>query len=207
MNIYTIDGNIGCGKTSVLEYLHKNYRIPIDLEPVEKWQPYLEDMYYRGKGTFEFQIRVWLDRCWIQSYTHTTHMIMERSPLFQRDVFVPVNVESGRLTDRQYDNILEMYNRSMSTWTPKGYIYIRSDPEKCAERIKKRARNSEEAIADIYLKRLHALHEQTYHTALANGCRVIVVDMENKTVPEIAAAVVEALKVMGWEGRGISPNA
>jgi deoxyadenosine/deoxycytidine kinase len=201
MNIYTVDGNIGAGKSSVLEYIHKHYRIPIDLEPVEKWQPYLEDMYYRGKGAFEFQVRVWLDRCWIQSYTHTTPMLMERSPLFQRDVFVPVNLEKGRVTQREYESILEMYNRSMATWTPQAYIYIRSDPLKCAERVKQRGRNSEEGIPDIYLQRLHALHEDTYNSLAMNGCKVVAVDMENKTIPEVAAEVVDALKQVGWQGR------
>lgn len=201
MNIFTIDGNIGCGKSSVLEYIHKHYRIPIDLEPVEKWQPYLEDMYYRGKGAFEFQVRVWLDRCWVQSYTHTTPMLMERSPLFQRNVFVPVNFETGRISQREYDSILEMYTRSMATWTPQAYIYIRSDPLKCAERIKKRARNSEEAIPDIYLKRLHELHEEAYMFAVTSGCKVVVVDMENKTVAEVAAEIIDALRNVGWKGK------
>ena len=66
MPILTIDGNIGCGKSTLLEYLHINYLLPIDLEPVNKWQPYLNDMYYHNKGACEFQVRVWLDRCWIQ---------------------------------------------------------------------------------------------------------------------------------------------
>ena len=38
MTIYTIDGNIGSGKTSILQYLHKYKNYQIDLEPVENWK-------------------------------------------------------------------------------------------------------------------------------------------------------------------------
>ena len=42
MTIITIDGNIGSGKTSVLNYLHKYNKLSIDLEPIESWQQYLK---------------------------------------------------------------------------------------------------------------------------------------------------------------------
>ena len=58
MSLITIDGNIGCGKTSVLNYLHKFYKYPVDLEPVEEWQPYLDKMYQNKENTFNFQIRI-----------------------------------------------------------------------------------------------------------------------------------------------------
>ena len=45
MGIITIDGNIGCGKSSILTYLHKTYKLPVDLEPVESWQSYLNNIY------------------------------------------------------------------------------------------------------------------------------------------------------------------
>lgn len=199
MNIVTIEGNIGCTKSTSMEYLHINYRIPVDLENVEKWQPYLEDMYYNRKNTFEFQIRVWLDRCWIQSHTHTTPMLMERSPFFQREVFVQVIHENGSVTDREYANLIEMYNRSMSTWSPQGYIYLRSDPHKCYERIQKRGRKSEEAISIDYLQKLHDKHELAYQKALDLKYNVHVIDVEDKTTQEITDEILKALNKIGWK--------
>lgn len=199
MNIYCVDGNVGAGKSTVMEYMHKTHGIPVDLEPVSKWQPYLEDMYYRNKGSFEFQVRVWMDRCWIQSYTHTTPMLMERSPLFQRDVFVPINYKNGRISEREYTNLLEMYNKSMSTWSPKGYIYIRSDPEKCYTRIHERSRTSEEAIPLEYIKMLHEYHEETYAKAVKAGFNIVVVDMEGKTVEQVGDDINAALDKLGWK--------
>jgi deoxyadenosine/deoxycytidine kinase len=64
--IYTIDANIGAGKTTILEKLHKEYKYLIDLEPVEQWKPYLKNMYENNTGYNDFQVKVWSDRAWIQ---------------------------------------------------------------------------------------------------------------------------------------------
>jgi len=196
MPIFTIDGNIGCGKSTLLEYLHTHYLLPIDLEPIKKWQPYLSDMYYNNKGAFEFQVRVWLDRCWIQPKKDTT-LLMERSPYFQQNVFIPINHTNERLTTREVDSLNEMYNKSNKIWNPAGYIYLRSNPSKCIERIKQRGRNSEEAIGEAYIEHLHNCHEKAYFSAAVNHYPMICVDIENKTIPDIAREIILILETMG----------
>jgi deoxyadenosine/deoxycytidine kinase len=195
--IFTIDANIGAGKTTVLEYLHKTFKVPIDPEPVQKWMPYLEEMYTHDKGAFEFQVRVWLDRCWVQQRPNMSPIIMERSPYFQRNVFVPVNVDNKRLTPHEHQMIEEMYAKSMSMWSPQGYIYLRSDPKKCHNRIAKRARDSEDAIPIDYLESLHKYHEDAYMAGVANGLPIIAIDVEGKTVECIAYETWKALQVLG----------
>jgi deoxyadenosine/deoxycytidine kinase len=76
--IITIDGNIGSGKTSVLNYLHKTYKIPIDLEPVDSWNSYLSKLYDEKLDVFKFQVRIWLDRCWVQEKTEKTISITKK---------------------------------------------------------------------------------------------------------------------------------
>lgn len=195
--IFTLDANIGAGKSTVLEYLHTHYRLPVDVEPIAKWQPYLDDMYKHNRGAFEFQVRVWLDRCWIQKRNHTSPLLMERSPYFQANVFVPANVSNGRLTVREYYQLMEMYQKSSTLWSPQGYIYLRSRPEKCKERIMRRNRNSEDNITLEYLHMIHDLHEQAYMTAVVHGLKVIVVDVEGKTVPQIAHEIYNAICILG----------
>jgi thymidine kinase len=197
MPIFTIDGNIGSGKSTVLGYLHSHYRIPIDLEPVNKWQPYLENMYRNNVGAFEFQVRVWLDRCWIQQRPNMASIVMERSPYFQSNVFIPVNLESGRLNGAEYHMLQEMYSRSGNIWSPFGYIYLRSNPQNCYERVHQRSRPSEECISQSYLQKLHAYHEQAYFQAIKQGVPVICIDVEGKTIPAIAAEVYTALNMLG----------
>lgn len=197
MSIFTIDGNIGCGKSTVLNYLHTHYRMPIDPEPVQKWQPFLEEMYKHNTGAFEFQVRVWLDRCWIQQRPNMATMLMERSPYFQANVFVAANLENGKLTIKEYNMLQEMYAKSMSLWVPAGYIYLRSNPLRCVERIAKRARPCEQTIHPNYIARLHVLHENAYMQAILMGIPVICIDVEGKSIPEIAAEIWNALCIMG----------
>ena len=154
MAIITVDGNIGSGKSTVLEYLHTRYGISVDLEPVRKWQPYLNELYRSGKSAFEFQVRVWLDRCWIQQRPNQSNLIMERSPYFQYSVFVPTNHKQNRISDSEYHTLVEMYQMSMNMWSPGFYIYLRSNPAKCMERISKRNRESEDRIKKQYIQDL-----------------------------------------------------
>jgi deoxyadenosine/deoxycytidine kinase len=202
MPVFTIDGNIGVGKSTLLEYLHTHYRLPIDPEPVERWQPFLENMYRNGRGAFEFQVRVWLDRCWIQTRPNMAPILLERSPFFQRNVFVPAMFDGGKIDYKEYCMLQEMYDKSGSVWCPNGCIYLRSNPMKCLERIQKRARPGEEQISAAYLYKLHSLHEYTYMSAVMAGIPIICVDVEGKTVSQIAAEVWVALSILGY---GIAP--
>ena len=194
-HVFTIDANIGAGKTTVLEYLHRCHDIRIDPEPVCKWMPYLEDMYRNDQGTFQFQVRVWLDRCWLPQSDQD--VVMERSPYFQRHVFVPVNVDNKRFSSKEFELITEMYDLSMRTWSPKGMVYLRSDPAQCYARIAKRSRDSEDAIPLQYLENIHRYHEAAFANGVSAGLPIIAVDVEGKTVEQIANEVIDALRTLG----------
>ncbi len=201
MPIFCLDGNIGSGKSTVLQYLHTHYCFPIDPEPVQRWLPFLEDMYRNNRGAFNFQVRVWLDRCWLQEKP-ATHIVMERSPYFQANVFVPINAENGRLTESEHQMLREMYDRSFRMWSPRGMIYLRSCPDKCLARIKTRGRPEEAGITAEYLQRIHAFHETAYMHGIALGLPIVCIEAEGKTPPEIAGEVAEALRILGARATG-----
>jgi deoxyadenosine/deoxycytidine kinase len=195
MTIFTIDGCIGCGKSTLLEYLHKKYDIAIEVEPIEKWLPFLDKMYKNGLGAFEFQVRVWLDRCWIDNKRENRmQVLMERSPFFQKHVFINISRMNDRISHTEAEILNEMYDKSAKLWDPEVYIYLRSLPEKCAERIRKRNRENEQDIMFSYLKQLHELHEATYISAKANAMPIICVDIEGKTVEQIGEEVWNAIQ-------------
>ena len=196
MPIFTIDGGIGSGKSTVLKHLHTHFGFPIDPEPVQRWLPYLNDIYTRGRGAFTFQTRVWLDRCWIQEKP-AAHIVMERSGYFQANVFVPINAENGRLTESENYMLREMYDRSFRMWSPRGMIYLRSCPDKCLARIKQRGRPEEAGISAEYLQRIHAFHETAYMHGIALGLPIVCIEMEGKTPEIIAGEVAAALTILG----------
>lgn len=189
MPIITFDGNIGCCKTSILNYFHKNYKTAIDVEPIESWTNYLKNMYDTDKSTYNFQIKVWIDRCWIQEKSNVIVM-MERSPYFIRNVFVEKALEDKTISKDEYDNINKLHDTTDDLWQPNAFIYLRSNPENCFARIKKRNRESEKNIKLEYVERIHELHEANYRRAVENNKNIIVIDVENKTISDICSEIV-----------------
>lgn len=191
MPIITIDGNIGCCKTSILNYFHKNYKTAIDIEPIESWTEYLKSMYDSDNSTYNFQIKVWIDRCWIQEKSNVI-VLMERSPYFIKNVFVEKAFEDKTINEDEYTNIHKLHKTTDELWQPNAYIYLRSDPEMCYNRIKKRGRESEKNIKLEYIKRIHDLHEEKYKDAVENNKNIIVIDAENKSIPDICSEIVSS---------------
>ena len=189
MPIITIDGNIGCYKTSILNYFHKNYKLAIDLEPVDNWTDYLENLYNTPNSSYDFQIKVWIDRCWIQEKT-TTSILMERSPNFIKNVFVRKAYEDKTISDKEYENIISLHKTTDELWKPNGYIYLRSDPDKCLQRINKRGRLAEKNIKLEYIQQLHELHEKNYKEAQSNNMNIIAIDVENKSISDICSEIL-----------------
>ena len=93
------------------------------------------------------------------------------------------------------DSIInELYDKSDIIWSSNYYIYIRSCPHKCYERILSRGRPNELSISDEYLNEIHNLHEETYKKALDDGLNVICIDIEDKTIDEIASIILNYIK-------------
>jgi len=193
MPIITIDGNIGVGKTTILNYLHSNYNINIDLEPIDKWKIFLDNIYINKKNFFNFQIRVWLDRSWIQEKDLNVNIIMERSPYFIRNTFNKYMYNNNLITQPEFNILNELYNKTDLIWNPNYYIYLRSDPNKCLKRIISRGRENEQNITFDYLNDIHNLHEETYKQILENNKNIICIDIENKSLEEIANIIIKYL--------------
>lgn len=193
MPIITIDGNIGAGKTTILNYLHHNYNIFIDLEPVDKWKSYLDNIYIYNKNYFNLQLRVWLDRSWIQEKNKTL-MLMERSPFFIRNTFNTYLYNNNLISNHEYLIINELYDKTDEIWKSNFYIYLRSNPNSCLERILKRGRENETNITIDYLNDIHNLHEETYKKALDLNMNILIIDIENKTLEEISSIILKFIK-------------
>ena len=194
MTIITIDGNIGAGKTTILNYIHSNHNIYIDLEPIDKWKPFLNDIYINKQKYFNFQIRVWLDRSFIQEKDNNSIIIMERSPFFIRNTFNKY-MAINNLINSQENNIMEeLYNKTDIIWKSNYFIYIRSSPDKCLERIDKRGRENETGITIDYLNEIHKLHEETYEEAKKKKMNIIIIDIENKSLEDISNEIIKFIK-------------
>ena len=194
MPIVTVDGNIGSGKSTVLNYIHRNHKIPIDLEPIENWKSYLENFYNNKNSIFNLQLRVWLDRAWIQEKEEKVLLLMERSPFLIKKTFNVAAHMNDNLNDNEFQILNELYNKTDSIWNSNYYIYLRSNPNKCIERVKSRGRKCEENITLEYLQQLHNLHEINYKYAIENNYIIYMIDIEEKDTSEISELILEFIK-------------
>jgi len=200
MVIITIDGNIGCGKTGVLNYLHKNYKYAIDLEPVDNWQKHLNKIYNKENdknlklsNIFDFQVRIWLDRCWIQTKIEANVILVERSPSFIRNVFIKNAINCKDITENESEILDYLHKKTDYLWQNNIYIYLQSNPSSCLVRIKKRNRISEDKISIEYLEQINNLHEFHYNNMI-NKSNIYIINVENKTIQMIANEINDIVK-------------
>lgn len=188
--IFTIDGNIGAGKSTIVELLgkHVNHSIVVP-EPIESWIPFLEDVYQGDKSVFPFQVRVWVDRAWSPDLTgydgKSSCVWIERSPYFTSEVFLPVN--KTRMESKEYQLLTDMYELSSRSWAPDKMIYLRSSPEEAYKRILTRGRDCEMKMEMDYLRNLHGLHEAAWEKRKRD---ILIVDVDNKTPDDIVNEIL-----------------
>ena len=85
---------------------------------------------------------------------------VERSVYTDRNVFTQLNVENGNIDEIQqkvYEQWFSVFSEKFNL-RPQGYIYLKTSPEICEERIKKRDRSGESSIPLEYLTKLDILH-------------------------------------------------
>lgn len=151
----SIEGSIGCGKTTLLSRIQNETRLPVFLEPVTTWT--LLDKFYENieRWAFTFNLEVLLS---MSKWKHNKYTAFyERSPLACRQIFVAMNFEHNMLTKEEL-NIFDTLYKTYS-WDQDIIIYIRTDPQVCYDRMKARNRNCEEKVSIQYLNDLHEKHE------------------------------------------------
>ena len=166
-----IDGNIGCGKTTMIKRLNDDMRIPIFLEPLHKWNDLLS-LFYEDpqKWAFSFNLEVLLT--FNEWKENNFPAIYERNPQSCRYVFTENNFESGHLHPLQMEVFKKIYERL--AWVPDILIYIRTDPQICYKRMQERGRNCESSVSLDYLQKIHDKYEKLMmdsHVHIIDGNR------------------------------------
>lgn len=175
-----IEGNIGAGKSTFLEYLRQHFNefeaefIP---EPIEKWQNFngynlLSAMYeYPDVYGTPFQMYALLTTFEILTKTADVNLaFIERSVLSMKHCFIPTLCTFGlmhdatcRVFDAWFDFIIENQN-----FEPDIIIYIKTSPWIVFGRIKKRNRQGEKEIDLNHLLFLQNKHERWMNEMIDN---------------------------------------
>lgn len=179
-----IDGNIGSGKSTLIDFLKKDYK-HVYPEPIGEWKSWLHKYYQdMKKNALGFQLKVLKTHIDRSKYIHG---IFERSPLSCQKVFGELLFEDNLINELEFD-LCEDFYQSFG-WSPDIVIYLRCSPETCYNRMKERNRESEDQIPLDYLKKIDNKYEKLY----TNKQNVIIIDGEDNT-EKIYQDVKQSLK-------------
>lgn len=167
-----LEGNIGAGKSTFLKIMSEYLNIQPIYEPHEKWQHVsgeniLEKFYQDTKRwaytfqTYAFVTRVVEQEKYATQLPYIPHVV-ERSVYSDRYCFAHNCFEMGSMTSLEWKLYQEWFAWLVENYTtkPAGFIYMRTDPQVCYQRMCKRSRTEESAVPLDYLQKLHDKHEQ-----------------------------------------------
>lgn len=178
-----IEGNIGVGKSTFIEYLKKfdffAKRAKFIPEPVEKWSNFcghnlLEKM-YKQPTSFGTTFQMCTMLTGFQTITETANekelAIIERSILSMKYVFIPtMNIlgfippETCDVFNAWFDFIIENQN-----FKPDVIIYMKTEADQLGCNIKNRGRQEEEDIDIERLKLIDGYYDEWIHGMIRNG--------------------------------------
>ena len=175
-----IAGNIGSGKSTLTRMLARHYRWEPRYEAVDH-NPYIED-YYSDISRWAFNLEVFFlkerlrDLISIQQADHT--VIQDRTIFEGVYVFMQNNYEAGRLSQRDYDTCIGLFEQMLQTVRlPDLMIYLRASVPHLVRNIQRRGRNYEQTIQLDYLENLNRRYDEFIGSRYQG--RVMTVDKDS----------------------------
>ena len=157
-----IAGNIGTGKSSLVEFLARTYGIVPFYEPNDQ-NPYLPS-FYKDMQRWAFHSQIYFlssKFCLHQEVDRTKGVVLLDRTIFEdAEIFATALHDMGRMDDRDWETYWSFYQTILQAIRPPDLlIYLRCSMRTLRRRIKLRGREMEQDIALSYLKRLDKLYE------------------------------------------------
>ena len=172
--IISVDGNIGSGKSTFVRLIGEHFKdnVCILKEPVDEWEnikdrsgkTIIQNFYENQQDyAFSFQMMAYISR--LSSLRRLVKsnpngiIITERSVLTDRQVFAKMLFDAGKIKEIEYSIYLKWFDEYVEDYPISHIIYLKTTPEICGERIKKRLRDGEDNVELDYLKSCDDYHE------------------------------------------------
>jgi deoxyadenosine/deoxycytidine kinase len=157
-----IAGNIGAGKTSLVEFLTSTYNITPFYEPNDE-NPYLEDFYQDMKRwSFHSQLYFLSNKFRIHQQVDSADgvVVQDRTIFEDVEIFATALYQMKQISTRDWKTYQDFYQSiTASIKPPDLMIYLKCSVRAIRKRIKIRGRKMEQDIPLSYLKRLDRLYE------------------------------------------------
>jgi deoxycitidine kinase/deoxyguanosine kinase len=174
--LFSVEGNIGSGKSTLIHALKKEFdtisNLPVVFvdEPVTQWQSIqseegknMIELFYGNPSrySFSFQMMAYISRLALLEEANRKNpkaiIITERCLLTDYNIFAKLLYENKSMLKEEY----EIYQRWFDNFQDihvDGIIYVRTDVSVSLERCQKRSRPGENIDFD-YLNQCHEKHE------------------------------------------------
>lgn len=182
-----IAGNIGAGKSTLVEFLCNTYGVPPFFEPGVDGgggdggdNPYLADFYADMKAwgfhsqvyflTHKFRIHQELDK--------TPGIVVQDRTIYEdAEVFASALHRSGKMSERDWKTYAELYETICNAIKPPDLmVYLKCSLRTTKQRIKLRGRAMEQSIPTAYLKLLQESYDRWF--ARWTKSEVLVLDTD-----------------------------
>lgn len=176
--IISIEGNIGSGKTTIIENLKKRFENDASVifltEPVDIWEKIKDkdgktilSKFYEDpeKYAFPFQVMAYATRTEKISNAKKENpdakfIICERSLEADNNIFAKMLKDDNKIEDINYQIYEHFYKSRKEENNVDAVVYIDASPSKCLERIQKRSRTGEAGISYEYLQTCRDYHDK-----------------------------------------------
>ena len=158
-----IAGNIGSGKSSLVEFLSQAYDIRPFYEPNDE-NPYLPD-FYRDMRAWAFHSQLYFlsNKFRLHQELDQTAgvVVLDRTIFEDAEIFATALKQMRKFNGRDWDTYWNFYQIILNAIHPPDLmIYLRCPIRTIRRRIRLRGRTMEQDIPLSYLKRLEGLYEQ-----------------------------------------------
>jgi deoxyadenosine/deoxycytidine kinase len=175
--IISVEGNIGAGKTTIIEQLEQQYKdiksVLVVREPVSVWESIKDSdgesilsKFYKDpqKYAFSFQVmafvtRLSLIRNLIKDNPDCKLIICERSLEADRKIFAKMLYHDKMIDEINYKIYIKFYNEYKNDFKLNGLVYMHTDEDICYKRVQKRNRKGEDVVPLEYLKKCKEYHQ------------------------------------------------
>lgn len=160
-----VAGNIGSGKSTLVEFLAREYGLRPYYEPNET-NPYLVDFYSDMKRwSFHSQIYFLSRKLRLhQELSQSSEMVIQDRTIYEdAEIFAENLHRTRKMSERDYETYRLLYESIVRELRPPDVmIYLRCSLSTLKKRIKMRGRPEEQAIPHAYLSRLQELYEEWF---------------------------------------------
>jgi len=160
-----IAGNIGAGKSTLVDFLCQTYGFRPFVEP-NLLNPYLDDFYEdMSRWSFHSQISFLSHkfRLHMELMAEPSTVVQDRTIYEDAEIFARHLHSMGHICDRDFETYNDLYQAMQEALAPPDLlIRLTCSVGAIRKRIRKRGRKNEQDIPGAYLKKLNVLYDRWF---------------------------------------------